>query len=395
VRPGRLSIIGSGVVVDPFALLDEIRTMSALGVEVTSATLMLADNASLILDVHRRLDAARETRRGRNRIGTTGPGIGPAYEDKAGRRAIRIADLAEPDTLKRKLTALPNHHTIFLAAVGEEAVTVDEAYRALVDIAPRILPHAGQVWHRLGQLRRNDKRILFEGAQGVMLDVDHGTYPLVTSSNTVTGQAVTGAGVGPTSIGYVLGITKAYTTRVGGGPFPTEQSNDIGERLGDRGHEFGTVTGRRRRCSWFDAVMVRQAIKTAGINGIALTKPDVHDGFSEIRICTGYELDGQYLDHFPSGPAVPATVRPVYTPVDGWSDSTCGARSWADLSANAIKCTRLVEELIEAPVALLSTSPERNDTTLVTDPFQERKRHRGVGPAAFARTHPAANKPFV
>ena len=371
VRPNRLSIIGSGVVVDPFALLEEIETVSALGVEVTPDTLVLADNAAMILDVHRRLDAAREAQRGRDRIGTTGRGIGPAYEDKAGRRAIRIADLAEPDTLRRKLTALLEYHNIFLGAVGEETVGIDEAYQALIGIAPRILPFAGQVWRRLDQLRRHDKRILFEGAQGVMLDVDHGTYPFVTSSNTVAGQAVTGAGMGPTAVGYVLGITKAYTTRVGGGPFPTEQSNEIGERLGDRGHEFGTVTGRRRRCGWFDAVMVRQAIKTAGINGIALTKLDVLDGFEEIRICTAYELDGRTLDHFPSGPAAQAAVRPVYTPVDGWSDSTRGARSWADLPANAVKYIRLVEELIEAPVALLSTSPERDDTILVTDPFHE------------------------
>ena len=371
VRPGKLSIIGSGVVVDPFALLSEIETVSALGVEVTPDTLLVADNAALILDVHRKIDSAREARRGTRRIGTTGRGIGPAYEDKAGRRAIRIADLAEPDTLHRKLSDLLSHHNIFLAATGEDAVPVDAAYEALSGVAHRIMPYAGQVWRRLDTLRRRDKRILFEGAQGVMLDVDHGTYPYVTSSNTVAGQAVTGAGMGPTTVGYVLGITKAYTTRVGGGPFPSELSDETGDRLGERGHEFGTVTGRKRRCGWFDAVMVRQAIKTAGINGIALTKLDVLDGFSEIRICTAYDLDGERIDYFPSGAASQAAVKPVYTSLEGWSDSTRGARSWADLPANAVKYIRLVEELIDSPVALLSTSPERNDTILVTDPFQE------------------------
>ncbi len=371
VRPGKLSVIGSGVVVDPWALLDEIEAVGRMGVEVSPDRLLLAENAALILDLHRRIDAAREARRGDRRIGTTGRGIGPAYEDKAGRRAIRVVDLGEPETLRRKLADLFAHHNIFLAAAGLEEASPDAAFAALTEIAPRVLAYAGPVWRRLDEARRADRRILFEGAQGAMLDLDHGTYPFVTSSNTGAGQAATGAGLGPTAIGYVLGIAKAYTTRVGAGPFPTELTDATGDLLGERGREFGTVTGRRRRCGWFDAAMVRQAIVTAGIGGVALTKLDVLDGLPEIRICEGYELDGRPIDRFPAGQEAQAAVRPVYRSVAGWRESTRGARSWADLPANAVKYIRQVEESIGAPVALLSTSPERDDTILVTDPFRD------------------------
>ena len=369
VRPEKLSVIGAGVVVDPWALLSEIETVKALGVSVSPDTLLLADNATLILAVHRQIDKAREAMRGERKIGTTGRGIGPAYEDKVARRAIRVSDLGDPDDLRRKLVDLFAHHNIYLKAAGEPEVSVDQAFADLSEIAPRILSFAAPVWRHLEDLRRRDRRILFEGAQGVMLDVDHGTYPYVTSSNTVAGQAATGSGTGPTTIGYVLGITKAYTTRVGSGPFPSELTDEIGQRLGERGHEFGTVTGRKRRCGWFDAVMVRQAIKTAGITGIALTKLDVLDGFSELKVCDGYELDGEQLDYFPSGAGAQASVRPIYRTLEGWSQSTQGARSWADLPGNAVKYIRLIEELIDAPVAMLSTSPEREDTILVKNPF--------------------------
>ncbi len=369
VRPEKLSVIGAGVVVDPWALLKEIDTIRDLGVAVSPDTLLLAENASLILAVHRKIDKAREALRGERKIGTTGRGIGPAYEDKVARRAIRVSDLREPDELRRKLDELFAHHNIYLKAAGEPEVVVQEAFDTLMEIAPRLLSFAAPVWRHLEDLRRRDKRILFEGAQGIMLDVDHGTYPYVTSSNTVAGQAATGSGTGPTTVGYVLGITKAYTTRVGSGPFPSELTDETGQLLGERGHEFGTVTGRKRRCGWFDAVMVRQAIKTAGITGIALTKLDVLDGFAELKVCDGYELDGQRIDYFPSGTKAQASVRPVYRTIEGWTESTRGARSWADLPGNAVKYIRLIEELIDAPVAMLSTSPEREDTILVKNPF--------------------------
>jgi adenylosuccinate synthase len=369
VRPDKLSVIGPGVVVDPWALLKEIGIVHAQGVTVTPETLLLADNASLILDVHRRIDKAREAIRGERKIGTTGRGIGPAYEDKVARRAIRVSDLTDPDGLREKLAEMFAHHNVFLKGAGEDLASVDQAFADLMEIAPRILAFAAPVWRHLDDLRKRGKRILFEGAQGVMLDVDHGTYPYVTSSNTVAGQAATGSGTGPTTIGYVLGITKAYTTRVGSGPFPSELTDEVGRMLGERGHEFGTVTGRERRCGWFDAVMVRQAIKTAGITGIALTKLDVLDGFDELKVCDAYELDGERIDHFPSGTRAQAAVRPIYRTLEGWSDSTRGARSWADLPGNAVKYIRLIEELIEAPVAMLSTSPERDDTILVKNPF--------------------------
>ena len=367
----KMSVIGSGVVVDPQALLDEIKVVTDQGVNISPETLILADNASLILDIHRRIDKAREVIRGEKKIGTTGRGIGPAYEDKVARRAIRVSDLNDPDDLLLKLKEQFSYHNIFLREADEEIASVDEAYEYLRNLAPDILKFAQPVWRRLDEFRHMDKRILFEGAQGVMLDVDHGTYPYVTSSNTTAGQAATGSGTGPTTIGYVLGITKAYTTRVGSGPFPSELTDSIGQTLGERGHEFGVVTGRKRRCGWFDAVMVRQAIKTSGITGIALTKLDVLDGFDELRVCDSYELDGEVIDYFPSGTRQQAAVKPIYRTLEGWSESTRGARSWSELPGNAIKYIRQIEELIEAPVALLSTSPEREDTILVKDPFTD------------------------
>ena len=367
----KVSVIGSGVVVDPQALLDEIKIVTDQGVKISPETLILADNASLILDIHRRIDKAREVIRGEKKIGTTGRGIGPAYEDKVARRAIRVSDLNNSDDLLLKLNEQFSYHNIFLREAGEEIASVEEAYEYLQNLAPDILKFTQPVWRRLDEFRHMDKRILFEGAQGVMLDVDHGTYPYVTSSNTVAGQAATGSGTGPTTIGYVLGITKAYTTRVGSGPFPSELTDSIGQTLGERGREFGVVTGRKRRCGWFDAVMVRQAIKTSGITGIALTKLDVLDGFDELRVCDSYELDGEVLDYFPSGTRQQAAVKPIYRTLEGWSESTRGARSWSELPGNAIKYIRQIEELIEAPVALLSTSPEREDTILVKDPFTD------------------------
>tara|TARA_Y100000994_G_scaffold36917_1_gene27703 strand:+ start:1978 stop:3267 length:1290 start_codon:yes stop_codon:yes gene_type:complete len=367
----KMSVIGSGVVVDPQALLDEIKVVTDQGVNISPETLILADNASLILDIHRRIDKAREVIRGEKKIGTTGRGIGPAYEDKVARRAIRVSDLNDPDDLLLKLKEQFSYHNIFLREADEEIASVEEAYEYLQNLAPDILKFAQPVWRRLDEFRHMDKRILFEGAQGVMLDVDHGTYPYVTSSNTIAGQAATGSGTGPTTIGYVLGITKAYTTRVGSGPFPSELADSIGQMLGERGHEFGVVTGRKRRCGWFDAVMVRQAIKTSGITGIALTKLDVLDGFDELRVCDSYELDGEVIDYFPSGTRQQAAVKPIYRTLEGWSESTRGARSWSELPGNAIKYIRQIEELIEAPVALLSTSPEREDTILVKDPFTD------------------------
>ena len=371
VRPGKLSVIGNGVVVDPWALLEEIDTIREQGVDITPNALMVAENAALILPLHSDLDRALEEAKGKNKIGTTGRGIGPAYEDKVGRRAIRVCDLADPASLETRLDQLLFHHNALLRGLGAEEASKDGLLESLREIAPKILPYAGSVWERLDEVRRAGKRILFEGAQGAMLDVDHGTYPFVTSSNTLAGQAAAGSGIGPGALDYVLGITKAYTTRVGAGPFPTEQDNEIGETLGERGHEFGTVTGRKRRCGWFDAVMVRQAIKTGGITGIALTKLDVLDGLPEVRVCTGYRLDGQEISHFPASAGRQAAVEPVFESFEGWSESTEGARSWAELPATAVKYVRRIEELIGAPVALLSTSPEREDTILVHDPFAD------------------------
>ena len=369
VRPGKLAIIGNGVVVDPWALLDEIDRIEAQGIVVTPANLQVAENAALILPLHRQLDRALEEARGAGRIGTTGRGIGPAYEDKVARRAIRVCDLADPATLGERLDQLLLHHNALLRGLGAAEADRQALLDQLLLIAGRLLAYAAPVWQTLDQALQDGKRILFEGAQGAMLDVDHGTYPYVTSSHTGAGQAATGAGVAPSNIGYVLGITKAYTTRVGEGPFPSEQANEIGELLGTRGAEFGTVTGRKRRCGWFDAVLVRQAIKTSGIDGIALTKLDVLDGFEEIRICHEYRLGGAPLAHLPAGAALQRRTEPVFETHEGWRASTRGARSWGELPATAIKYIRRVEELIEAPVTLLSTSPERQDTIMVRDPF--------------------------
>ena len=371
VRDSKLSIIGNGVVVDPWALLDEIETLRRLGIDISPANLRVADSAPLILPLHRELDLAREEALGKARIGTTGRGIGPAYEDKVARRAIRLGDLADCDVLGDKLDKLLLHHNALLRGMGRDEISRDDLMAELKKVAPRILPFAGTVWKQLDDARRAGKRILFEGAQGTMLDIDHGTYPFVTSSNTVAGQAAVGAGQGPGAVRYVLGITKAYTTRVGAGPFPTELFDEVGKRLGERGREFGTVTGRSRRCGWFDAVLVRQAVKVNGIHGIALTKLDVLDGFSELKVCTGYRIDGRFYDHLPASTVQQAKVEPVYQTMEGWSESTQGGRSWADLPATAVKYIRRIEELIEAPVSLLSTSPERDDTILVHDPFAD------------------------
>jgi len=371
VRPGKLSIIGNGVVVDPWALLKEIEILRGQGVAISPQNLMLAENAALILPLHSHIDKVREEARGTAKIGTTGRGIGPAYEDKVARRAIRVCDLRNGEILAAKVDDLLIHHNALLRGLGVAEVKRDELIAQLKEIAPQILPYAAVVWEKLDEVRRAGKRILFEGAQGAMLDVDHGTYPFVTSSNTLAGQAAVGSGMGPGALSYVLGITKAYTTRVGAGPFPSELHDDIGELIGQRGHEFGTVTGRKRRCGWFDAVMVRQAIKVGGINGIALTKLDVFDGLKELKVCTGYRYKGETLHHFPPALDVQAGIEPIYETLEGWSDSTRGARSWAQLPASAIKYIRRVEELIEAPVALFSTSPERDDTVLVHDPFAD------------------------
>jgi len=371
VRKGRLSIIGNGVVLDPWALLAEIETVRKLNVEVSPRNLVVAENAPLILPLHRELDLAREKSAGAGKIGTTGRGIGPAYEDKVARRAIRLGDLADPEFLGARVDSLLAHHNALLRGLGLPEAKRDVLMRELLEVAPKVLPFAGTVWKRLDDLRRAGKRILYEGAQGTLLDIDHGTYPYVTSSNTVAAQAAVGSGQGPGAVDYVLGITKAYTTRVGSGPFPTELTDEIGRTLGERGREFGTVTGRPRRCGWFDAVLVRQAIRVNGIHGIALTKLDVLDGLKTLNVCVGYRLDGQTLDHLPASVTRQARVEPVYETLEGWDASTHGARSWADLPATAIKYIRRIEEIIGAPVALLSTSPEREDTILVHDPFAD------------------------
>jgi len=372
VRGGKLSVIGNGVVLDPWHLLEEIATVRSQGVEITPETLAIAENTPLILPIHGELDRAREEAACKGtKIGTTGRGIGPAYEDKVGRRAIRVADLSDPATLEARVDRALQHHDPLRRGLGIAPVDRDALIAGLRGIAPEILPFAAPVWKVLRDKRRAGKRILFEGAQGALLDIDFGTYPFVTSSNVIAGQAATGVGVGPGAIDYVLGIVKAYTTRVGEGPFPTELHDADGERLGERGHEFGTTTGRRRRCGWFDACLVRQTCATSGIGGIALTKLDVLDGFDTLRICVGYELDGTRLDYLPMAADRQARCTPLYEEMPGWSESTEGARSWADLPAAAIKYVRRVEELIDCPVALLSTSPEREDTVLVTDPFAD------------------------
>ncbi|MEM9577024.1 MAG: adenylosuccinate synthase [Pseudomonadota bacterium] len=372
VRGGKLSVIGNGVVLDPWHLVKEIGTIRAQGVEISPETFMIAENTPLILPIHGELDRAREeaARKG-TKIGTTGRGIGPAYEDKVGRRSVRVADLADPATLEARVDRALQHHDPLRKGLGIAAVDRDGLIAKLREIAPEILRYAAPVWKVLNEKRRAGKRILFEGAQGALLDIDFGTYPFVTSSNVIAGQAATGVGIGPGSIDYVLGIVKAYTTRVGEGPFPAELDDDDGQRLGERGHEFGTVTGRKRRCGWFDAVLVRQTCATSGVNGIAFTKLDVLDGFETLKICVGYEMDGQRMDYLPTAADHQGRCKPIYEEMPGWSESTEGARSWAELPANAIKYVRRVEELIECPVALLSTSPEREDTILVTDPFAD------------------------
>ncbi|MGO4855293.1 adenylosuccinate synthase [Phaeovulum sp. W22_SRMD_FR3] len=371
VRKGKLAVIGNGVVLDPWALFSEIDKLTAQGVEISTENLMIAENTPLILPLHQDLDKLREEAAGKAKIGTTGRGIGPAYEDKVGRRTIRVADLADPETLSARIDRLLAHHDPLRVGLGATPIDRAELEAKLAEIAPKLLPYAAPVWKVLGEMRRAGKRILFEGAQGSLLDIDFGTYPYVTSSTTMSGMAATGTGMGPSSIGFVLGIVKAYTTRVGEGPFPTELEDADGQRLGERGHEFGTVTGRKRRCGWFDAVLVRQTCQISGVNGIALTKLDVLDGFKTLKICVGYEIDGVKYDYLPTAAALQAKVTPIYEEMDGWQESTQGARSWADLPAAAIKYVRRIEELIQCPVAMLSTSPERDDTILVTDPFAD------------------------
>ncbi|WP_334147015.1 adenylosuccinate synthase [Hyphomicrobium sp.] len=371
VRPGKLGVIGNGVVVDPWALMAEIEKLKKQGLEIGRENLRIAENATLILPFHRELDIMREEAAGDGKIGTTGRGIGPAYEDKVGRRAIRVQDLRNQATLGSKVDRMLLHHNALRRGLGKSEVSREAVMAELAEIAPKVLPYVDVTWELLDHERKAGKRILFEGAQGALLDVDHGTYPFVTSSNTVAAQAATGAGMGPGALGFVLGIAKAYTTRVGAGPFPTELTDAIGETLGERGHEFGTVTGRKRRCGWFDAVLVRQVAKVSGISGIALTKLDVLDGFPEVKVCVGYKLDGETLTRLPAGQNAQARVEPIWETFEGWSQSTRGARRWADLPAQAVKYVRFIEELIECPVTLLSTSPERDDTILMKDPFED------------------------
>ena len=366
----KLSLIGNGVVVDPWAFIDEVEKVRAQGVDIGPKVVRVAENATLILPVHRELDALRENRDDGMKIGTTRRGIGPAYEDKVGRRSVRVIDLADETQLRRRVSELLHHHNALRRGFGVEEADAEGLMAELRAIAPKILPFADPVWKTLNQAIADDKKILFEGAQGAFLDVDHGTYPFVTSSNTVAGQAAAGSGVGPGETGYVLGIVKAYTTRVGEGPFPTELTDETGRKIGERGHEFGTVTSRQRRCGWFDAVLVRQSAKINGLKGVALTKLDVLDGFDELKVCVGYKFNGEMYDRLPAGTGAQAGVEPVYETFEGWSGSTAGARSWADLPAEAVKYVRRIEELIETPVALLSTSPERDDTILMQDPFR-------------------------
>jgi adenylosuccinate synthase len=371
VRKGKMAVIGNGVVLDPWALFAEIDKLAAQGVAISPENLMIAENTPLILPLHQDLDRLREEAAGASKIGTTGRGIGPAYEDKVGRRTIRVADLGDEETLDSRLDRLLAHHDALRQGLGAAPIDRAELRAKLLEVAPKLLQYAQPVWKVMNDARKAGKRILFEGAQGSLLDIDFGTYPYVTSSTTMSGMAASGTGMGPSAIGFVLGIVKAYTTRVGSGPFPTELDDEDGQRLGERGHEFGTVTGRKRRCGWFDAVLVRQTCAISGVNGIALTKLDVLDGFKTLKICVGYEIDGVQYDHLPTAAALQARVTPIYEEMPGWQQSTAGARSWAELPAEAIKYVRRIEELIQCPVALLSTSPERDDTILVTDPFAD------------------------
>ena len=372
VREGKLSIIGNGVVIDPWAFSDELKRLRKLDIDINSDNLKIAENAVLILPMHRNLDILRENRSdNHSKIGTTKRGIGPAYEDKIGRRAIRVVDLADSSGLRKKLEKLVDHHNIILRGMYEQEIDTDEIYNDLINISEVILPFKARIQQILSEARISGKKILYEGAQGVLLDIDHGTYPYVTSSNTIAAAAATGSGQGIKALNYVLGITKAYTTRVGEGPFPSEQDNEIGNELGERGHEFGTVTGRKRRCGWFDSIIVKHAVQTAGIDGIALTKLDVLDGFEKIKICVGYKLDGKIIDYFPTSTDEQFIVKPIFEELEGWKDSTQGARFWNDLPAEAIKYVKRLEELIGTTVSLLSTSPEREGTILVKDPFQD------------------------
>jgi adenylosuccinate synthase len=370
LRPSKLAVIGNGVVFDPQAFLDEVARLKGQGVAIGPDNLRIAENVTLILPLHRELDSQRENANKATAIGTTQRGIGPAYEDKVGRRAIRLMDLADLDTLPHKIDRLLTHHNALRRGLSLPEIDGGQVLKELAAFAPMLLPYAEAVWRLLDQKRREGKRILFEGAQGALLDVDHGTYPYVTSSNTVAAQAATGTGMGPSAVGYVLGICKAYTTRVGAGPFPTELDNEIGQRIGERGREFGTNTGRARRCGWFDAVLVRQTARTCGIHGLALTKLDILDGFDTIQVCVGYMLDGKEIDYLPAGEGAQSRIQPIYETIEGWKEPTANARSWADLPAQAIKYVRRVEELVGCPIALLSTSPEREDTILVQNPFE-------------------------
>jgi adenylosuccinate synthase len=370
VVQGKFSVIGNGVVVDPWALLAEIEKIEGQGIKITPDLLAVADNAVLILPIHGELDKAREAQ-STQKIGTTGRGIGPAYEDKVGRRAIRIADLGDPDTLRAKIDRLLTHHDALRKGLGLEPADPEALLAALLEVAPKVLAYAKPTWRILDEKVRAGERVLFEGAQGALLDVDHGTYPFVTSSNTMAGQAAAGSGLGPRSVGYVLGIVKAYTTRVGEGPFPTELDDEVGRHLATVGKEVGVVTGRARRCGWFDAVLVRQTVAINGIHGIALTKLDILDGLPTLKVCIGYQIGDQVLDYLPSGLKDQAAAVPVYEELEGWSQTTQGARSWKDLPGNAVKYVRRIEELIGAQVALLSTSPDRDDTILMRDPFED------------------------
>ena len=370
VRRNTIAFIGNGVVIDPWALVSEIETVRGLSVEVGPSNLRISESAILLLPLHQKLDTFRENAAGKGKIGTTGRGIGPAYEDKIGRRAIRIADLLEISALETKIDRLLLHHNALLKGMDRELIDREDLLNDLKEIAPKIIPYACPVWDELYKARSRGDRILYEGAQGTMLDIDHGTYPFVTSSNTVSAQAAIGSGQGINAIDYILGICKAYTTRVGAGPFPTEQNNAVGQLIGQRGHEFGTVTGRARRCGWFDAVMVRQSVKINGTDGIALTKLDVLDGIDSLKICVGYELDGGRIDYLPTTSNQQDRLKPVYETLEGWSESTRGSKSWDELPTNAQEYIRYIESLIGSPISLLSTSPERDDTIMLHDPFE-------------------------
>jgi len=368
---GKLSVIGNGVVVDPQALLEEISRLKGQGIHISPDNLLISEHAPMILPLHSALDQASETALGKNKIGTTGRGIGPAYEDQTGRRGLRMCDLAHPDTLPAKLEKMVSYHNAALRGLGAPALKAEDYLPLLKDIAAKLLPYIAPSWKVLDGARSQGKAILFEGAQGVMLDVDHGTYPFVTSSNTSAAQAALGTGVGPDQLGFVLGITKAYTTRVGSGPFPTELEDEIGAILGERGHEFGTTTGRKRRCGWFDAVQVRQAVKVAGIQGIALMKLDVMDTLADINICTGYTADGKTYDYLPAAQDLQAKLTPVYETMPGWQTDLAGVRRFEDLPENARAYIRRIEELIGVPAAVISTSPEREDTIRRIDLFAD------------------------